>query len=64
MRQVAFIAMYVALGILVQSMLFKTESNTWIEAWTTWPGLWVVYFVVSHVVAERFGTKPTSNAQS
>jgi hypothetical protein len=56
MRQVSFVIVYVVLGIVAQSLLFKTEANTWLEAWKTWPWLWLLYFAGSHFLVERLWT--------
>lgn len=43
----------VVVGVTVQCVLFKSETNTVADALKTWPGLWVVYFLFSLALGER-----------
>jgi len=52
MRQLIFAVCVLTIGCLAQAILFKTPSNSWAEALTTWQGLWFVYFAIGYIVAE------------
>lgn len=53
MQQLFFIILYIIVGFTMQALLFKTQSNTYLDALKTWPGLWVIYFLISHIIAEH-----------
>lgn len=53
LRQLLFFCVALPLGVTIQALLFKTDTNTWAQALTEWQGLWVVYFLVGWIIAER-----------
>jgi len=52
-KQLIFIIICLAIGMAIQSLLFKNPTNGWMNAWMTYPALWIVYFLLSHVICER-----------
>ena len=58
LRQLTFICVFLLIGTVSQLVLFKTDSNSWTDALLTKQWLWVLYFVVSHVMVERLMRKP------
>ena len=54
LKQLAFVVAYVGIGVIFQIVLFKTENNSWIDALFTKQWLWIIYFVISHFLVERF----------
>lgn len=62
MRQLIFIALYLVIGLTVQSFVFKDEATSWTDAWLRYPGLWVLYFVIAHIVCERILRRSGSSA--
>jgi len=51
--QALLICVMLSVGLLCQFVLFKTDTNTYLDALRTWPWMWVAYFAVGHLVAER-----------
>jgi len=56
-QQLMFISCFVVMTVLLQVILFKTDSIGWIDSLFVHPWLWIVYFVVSHVLVERIFRK-------
>jgi hypothetical protein len=54
LKQLTFVVAYVGIGVIFQIALFKTESNSWIDALFTKQWLWIIYFAISHFLVKRF----------
>jgi hypothetical protein len=52
-KQLTLPALFFALAFFCQTLLFKTRSNSWVEVLGSRPWLYLIYFVVAHVAAER-----------
>jgi hypothetical protein len=52
-KQLLFLAVFLTLLILCQTLLFKSGSTSWVGALTTRPWLWIIYFLVTHITVEQ-----------
>jgi len=52
LKQLLVVAIFLLVTVVSQTALFKTNSNSWLDALFTKQWLWTVYFFVSHVLVE------------
>jgi hypothetical protein len=52
-QQLTLIVLFLAIGASIQTFLFKQQDNSYSDALMTKQWLWIVYFLISHVITER-----------
>jgi hypothetical protein len=55
LAQAFFVVITLLVGVSCQLIFFKSDDNSFLEALRAWPWLWLLYFAVGHVTAERLG---------
>ena len=56
-KQLFLLAVYLTLYVICQTLLFKSEANSWSAALLTKPWLSLIYFFAAHIVVERIVRK-------
>ena len=56
-KQLMFLAVFLILLVSCQTLLFNSRSTSWVAALLRMPWLWILYFLVTHIVVERIVRK-------
>ena len=56
-KQLTLPVLFFFVAFLCQALLFKSRTNSWVDVLESRPWLYIIYFAVAHVAAERLARR-------